>query len=129
MKFTALIAGLLLFLGQCDTDESSAKGKCFKVSFVNGICLDAVLKIEDPAFYEYGETSEGMSNVFMATFPCGTDWDLISAATPESGKTFFVEITPQPDEPTCVRCKATVAYEGEKRVFARVTDSRCNPVQ
>lgn len=116
---SVFIFPILLFIGPCDSAEPvSASPKCVKVSYVDGICLEAILRIEDESAARYGEQWGGEKGVFYGLFPCGTDWDLVTNGS------FYVEILEAPEQPTCVRCMATINYTGSK-VFPVKLTSGC----
>ena len=110
LRLTAVfIFPVLLFIGPCDSAEPVASSsRCVKVSYIDGICLEAVLRIEDEGAARYGETWNGNENVFYGIFPCGTDWQrLISGPV-------YVEILDAPESPSCVKCMAKIDYTGKK---------------
>ena len=94
---------------QCDrTEFLSPDGKCILVSYVSGICGEAVLKIESPEYLSLGESWNGHESVFFTVLPCGTDGSDFEQAP------FYVQLESFSVE-ECIRCKATIGYEGEKR--------------
>lgn len=98
---------------------SSADGPCIRVRYVTGICLEAVLQIQDPAYYSLGERWKEYDHVFRTTVPCGSEEVL------ESGKDFYVILLSKPiDEPPCIRCRAALDYDGAKSHPVRLV-KRC----
>lgn len=97
---------------------------CFQVSFVAGICGEAVLKVEDPAFFKYGETWNGHTNVFFTVFECSVGE---STGSNVSNEKFFVEIKKENSlsNNDCVRCLATLDYQGTQRHLVKIV-SECN---
>jgi hypothetical protein len=97
-------------------DPSSGKGdektQCITVSYSRGICREAVLKIEDPAFYGMGESWNGEDNVFFTVLGCEVNIeDLMN-------KKFKVLLSEVDNSNTnCVACQATLAYTGSKKYF------------
>ncbi len=121
MKLIALLFSLLLFIGPCDTDESSLVkdaiyDNCFEVKTVAGICGEAVLEIQEEKFKSLGEDWNGFYNVFFTVLPCGSEsYETI-------GSVFQVRLLEKPDPVDCPRCKATIAYEGVRKYSVAVVD-------
>lgn len=108
MKRILLILSLVVLFQACERQELAlASGSCFEVSYVSGICGQAVLKIETPAFYHLGESWNGHDNVFLTMFSC--EDDMLS----KEG-TFYVTLLTEPDPGDCARCQAAVDYSGNK---------------
>ena len=108
----------LAFIGPCDDSEKVIPvGTCIKVSYVKGMCMEAVLQVVDERYVSLAEDWQGTENVFYGIFPCGTDWDKVSSGP------FYVQILKEPEQPSCVRCMATINYTGEKMYDVRVVDS------
>jgi hypothetical protein len=69
--FPVFVIALLLIVFSCNENNSVlSETQCFEVSYVTGICGQAVLKIEDPAFFKFGETWNDQENVFFTVFDC-----------------------------------------------------------
>jgi hypothetical protein len=112
-----LLSAISLWTCNCQ-DEATAYPDCFEVSYVTGICGEAVLKIQDPALYHLGESWSGHENVFFCMLPCGVDTQSLS------NKTFRVAFG-NPDH-NCAVCLATIGYTGSKRYNIVITDT-CAP--
>lgn len=97
----------------CDKETLSNATGCVAVKYVTGICGNAVLQIEDPAFYGLGENVDGYEHVFLATLECFTD-------QPLEGKSFLVELDPSDFNNQCAVCLAMVLYSGTKKYNVRV---------
>ncbi|MFZ9981613.1 MAG: hypothetical protein ACO3FI_06250 [Cyclobacteriaceae bacterium] len=116
MKFYSLLFIPLMWIGPCDEPFTSSKdrigaGECIDVSLVAGICGEAVLKIETPEYQSLGESWNGHDHVFFTVIPCGSEDKVPAAGT---FKVLLKEFNSS-DFGDCIRCKATVAYTGEKR--------------
>ena len=111
MRKVSIIFLVILGLFQaCDKGETALlDANCVQVSYVIGICGEAVLKIENPTQFHMGENWNGHENVFFTILPCGTDEQALSNGT------FYVEIVPSIQDDSCVRCAATIGYSGSKR--------------
>lgn len=109
-----VIVSTLLSCGE--EDPISASNQCFEVSYVTGICSQAILKIEDPDFFDLGETSNGEQNVFYTVFDCTVDESGLSQSN------FFVRIKQDTSDMNCIRCLAAVGYDGSKRYLVDVVD-------
>jgi hypothetical protein len=112
MKTSVII--VLIFFGTLQACNEGATAvldaNCLAVIYITGICGEAVLKIENPTMFHLGESWNGHNNVFFTQLPCGTDEQTLL------DKTFFVEIIPETQtDNDCVRCKATIGYNGTKR--------------
>lgn len=93
----------------CEKNELDfGGGQCIEVSYVTGICGQAVLKIENPAFQHLGETWNGHEHVFLTEFSCADD--MLS----KDGK-FNIIILADLDLGNCARCAAAIDYNGNKR--------------
>jgi hypothetical protein len=113
--FTVLIFGA----SGCNETKSVtpiASNECFEVSYVTGICGQAVLKIEKPAFFKFGETWNGHANVFYTVFDCSVDEMKLKQAH------FFVIISKENPNPNinCVMCLAALDYQGSKKYFVTI---------
>lgn len=104
---------MVLMLLACDTATPSFTGECVQVKVVRGICGTAVFKIQDPAYYHFGEDVDGEQNVFLGTLKCP---HLRASVTEQdiSEKTLYVELNPENFGQDCVRCYALVSYSGSK---------------
>ena len=115
----AIVTGL--FACQ-DSKEADPSGDCVKVSLVSVLCGQAVMHIEDPAKYKWGETWSNYSNVFFAVLDCAAKEQIIKGSP-----FFYVELSTKPfPDATCPRCTAAVTYSGEKKYFARVVTNCSN---
>jgi len=116
--FRFLIIAIASVLVSCREDAVVVPlDQCFEVSYVTGICDQAVLKIEDPAFFALGETSHGEQNVFYTVFDCSVDGSQLSKTN------FFVKIKQDTSDMNCIRCLAAVGYQGSKRYLVDVVDN------
>lgn len=98
-----------------DAKEVELSGKCVKVKLVSILCGQAVVHIEDPAYYSLGETWNTHTNVFFAVFDCSVNEQSITNTT------FYVELHTSPFmNDTCPRCAAAIDYTGTKRYYAHV---------
>jgi len=122
-----IIASLLILslASGCDNRNSTivpkefeVAQKCFQVSYVTGICSQAILKIENPDFFSYGENLETYSNVFFTVFDCGVDESKLLQSK------FYVSIIDKPEDSSCVRCLAALDYKGTKKYHVQVV-SKC----
>lgn len=115
---TKLFASLLIFLflgmDKCSEDDTPATGQCIEVSLVQSLCSQAVLKIENPAFYHLGETWNGHQNVFFTMLGCSADEARLA------GKRFFVTLEEKETDNDCARCEALLLYQGNKKYFVQV---------
>lgn len=116
MRLHLLVFLPLLWLGPCDEPftspvRSEFAGECIDVSYVAGICGEAVLKIESKDFQSLGEEWNGNEHVFFTVLPCGTDEAGLKTGTFK----VLLNESNSIDFGDCVRCKATVAYDGKKR--------------
>lgn len=125
MKITAFILGIILFIGPCDSNESvkatkdSRLADCFRVKTVATICGEAVVQIQNEQYMSLGEDWNGFNNVFFTSLPCGAE------SFGVEGKEFSVRILEKPDAGDCIRCKATIAYDGKRRYFIAASET-CN---
>ena len=120
LPFLAIVP--LLWLGPCDEPFTSSvrsdfAGECIDVSYVAGICGEAVLKIESKDFQSLGEDWNGNQHVFFTVLPCGAD----EAALKTGIFKVFLKESNSIDFGDCVRCKATLAYDGQKRFEIALT--------
>ncbi len=110
MKRLSVILIVFFMLQACERKEFVIPGgSCFAVSYVTGICGQAVLKIQNPEFYHLGETWNGHENVFLTSFACDVD---------ESGLQdgiFYVSIPENFIPGECARCAAAIDYSGSKK--------------
>ena len=115
MKLSFLAVAMLVWIGPCDEPFISLKlkdaGTCVDVSWVAGICGEAVLKIESKDYQTLGESWNGNDHVFFTILPCGTDEQGLTTGTFK----VLIRESNTPDFGDCVRCKATVAYTGKNR--------------
>jgi hypothetical protein len=115
MRKILLLPVIILMAFQCEKSEFNQGGNCIQVSYVAGICGEAVLQIISPEYKSLGESWNGNESVFFTVLPCGTEpGDLESAP-------FFVQLESFEVE-DCIRCKATIGYTGEKRYKIRIAE-------
>ncbi|MEL7002111.1 MAG: hypothetical protein AAFN93_05155 [Bacteroidota bacterium] len=112
-----ILSILALTIGCNENNTVAPTDQCFEVSYVTGICGQAILKIKNPAYFELGENTGGEENVFFTTFDCSVDESQLSKAN------FFVKITQDTTDTDCIRCLAAVGYEGNKRYLVDVVDN------
>ncbi|MBX2962812.1 MAG: hypothetical protein KF687_09890 [Cyclobacteriaceae bacterium] len=105
---------LLLALVSCDRELPEYNGECITVTYVRGICGQAVLKIVDPRYFHLGENADSETNVFLAGLECFTDASILQKST------FYVELSPKDFNTDCAVCLAAVAYSGSKQYTVRV---------
>lgn len=118
MKKIALAIITIFFLFSCHNEkELGPRGDCVKVRVVSVLCGQAVMKIEDPAKYSFGESWKNQSNVFLGYLDCSANETALKDAP-----FFYVELNskPFPDD-TCPRCMAAIDYTGEKKYYVRVS--------
>ena len=97
--------------------ETEQKGQCVTVSYLTGICRQAVLKIEDPAFYGLGEQWNDHENVFFTVLGCQIDEASLK------GRMFKVTISSKDtSDRNCVVCQAALDYTGSKRHFVTLCE-------
>ncbi|MFM7855009.1 MAG: hypothetical protein ACKO96_24555 [Flammeovirgaceae bacterium] len=88
------------------------KTQCITVSYSKWICREAVLKIEDPAFYGMGETWDGEDHVFFTVLGCDINVETLM------NKKFKVLVSDKDNSSgNCITCQATLAYTGSKKYF------------
>lgn len=114
-KFVCLLYSLFILSCEKSTvypvsdKEKEHKGKCVSVSYLTGICRQAVLKIEDPAHYGLGEQWNGHENVFFTVLGCQIDEAGLK------GRVFKVDISDKDtSDQNCIVCKAALDYTGSK---------------
>jgi hypothetical protein len=120
--YSFLFIALLFTVFSCSETKSVVPtNQCFEVSYVKGICGQSVLRIENPAFFKFGETWNGYENVFYTVFDCSVDEGKLKQAN------FFVQIRQDPANPNiqCVMCTAALDYQGSKKYFVDVV-GECN---
>jgi len=125
MKIITASLLVLSLASGCDNNNSTivpkefeGSQKCFEVSYVTGICSQAILKIENPNFFSYGENWGTYSNVFFTVFDCGVDESKLMQSK------FYVSIIDKPEDSSCVRCLAALDYKGTKKYHLKVF-SKC----
>ncbi len=120
-----LFIALLFNAFSCSETKSVVPtNQCFEVSLVTDICGQAVLRIENPAFFKFGETWNGYENVFYTRFDCSVDEVKYKKLKQEP---FFVQIRQAPANPNvqCARCAAALDYQGSKKYFIDIV-AECN---
>jgi hypothetical protein len=105
---------LSALLFSCDEKFPTYTGECITVSYVRGICGQAVLKIKDPRYFHLGENADGDTHVFLARLECFTDSNILQNST------FYVELNPTDFNVDCAVCLAAVVYSGSKHYAVRV---------
>ncbi len=102
-----------LLPGKNDHENS----KCVTVSYVTGICRQAVFKIEEPDFYELGEQWNDQKNVFFTVLGC----EINEASL--KGRLFKVTIGGKDNsDRNCVVCQAALDYTGRKKYFVTLCE-------
>ncbi|MBX2894831.1 MAG: hypothetical protein KF763_05295 [Cyclobacteriaceae bacterium] len=119
MKNRVCFVLLTILLWSCESQTIKTTGGCIPVVQIGGICGQAVLQIQDPDLYHFGEDSDGYEHVFLATLEC-------NAPQIESGKTFYVQLNPDNFNTSCATCLAAVDYSGSKKYPVRVFNSCSN---
>ncbi|MCW5910304.1 MAG: hypothetical protein KIT62_04480 [Cyclobacteriaceae bacterium] len=100
----------------CEDQQIRKPGECIPVTYVRGICGQAVLKIQSSDYYHLGENADGDEHVFLATLECFTD-----AAALEDNL-FYVTLNPADFNHNCAVCMAAVMYSGSKKYNVRVQE-------
>lgn len=124
-KYSIVFLICLLTQIGCQTEilPENDFGDCFEVTIVESLCGTAIFRIENPAFYRYGENANGYKNVFMGNIPCS---DFRTAQSNSAQTKLFVKISteafPENDN-NCVRCAALPAYDGTKSYFIKFVSS------
>ncbi|MEM9297045.1 MAG: hypothetical protein AAF149_17210 [Bacteroidota bacterium] len=105
-----LVFGLIgFFILSCNDDEEVSRDEsCVAVSYVEGICGNVVLQIQDERLFYLGETANGYENVFFTTFPCYVDEQTLNKDL------FYVSILDESNLGDCIRCLAAIVYSGNK---------------
>lgn len=98
-----------------EVEKPDAKTACIKVSFIDGICGQVALKIEDSRYADLGETWNGHAQVFYTVLPCDAPGDFTQ-------RSFFVQLLEEQDLGNCARCEALFVYTGTKRYHVRIVD-------
>ena len=111
-----IIASFATMFGCTDNNDVAPSDQCFEVSYVTGLCGQAVLKIENPVFFKLGETWNGHENVFYTVFDCSVDEAELSKTS------FFVRIKQNTTDTDCIRCLALLDYQGSKQYLVDVVD-------
>jgi hypothetical protein len=97
--------------------EKKQQAQCVTVSYLTGICRQAVFKIEDPAFYSLGEQWSGHENVFFTVLGCEIDEASLK------GRVFKVTINSKDtSDRNCVVCQAALDYTGSKKYFVTLCE-------
>ena len=114
-KTLAIVLISIGFIGiSCEKTEVAYITTPFKVKIIGEICGNAVVQIQDTAFYQYGMdgfTKDGVSynHVFTTQFSCS---DLEKLQTLTANKTGLVVkvqlLNSAKSEPNCVKCEAAV---------------------
>ncbi len=120
--FPFFFIALLPIVFSCNENNSVLIGtECVEVSYVTGICGQAVLKIENPAFFKFGETWNDQEHVFYTVFNCSADEVNVSLGH-LSQNHFFVQIRQDQPNPNinCTTCFAALDYQGSKKYFADI---------
>ena len=94
--------------------ENIPVGDCIAVSYVRGICGQAVLKILDAPHFNKGENEGDDQNVFLATLECGIDLAKLNKSL------FYVELNPDNFNSNCFVCLAALNYSGKLRYTVRL---------
>lgn len=125
MKSLSCVLSFIILLLACDTADPLFTGECVPVKAVRGICGTAVFKIQDPAYYHFGEDVDGEQNVFLGTLECPyirSSADAINM----TDEILYLELNPENFSQDCARCYALVAYSGDKMYNVRVHE-KCDP--
>lgn len=125
--FSVFVVALLPIVFSCnDHNCDLTETQCFEVSFVTGICGHAVLKIEDPEFFDLGETWNEQENVFYTYFQCAANGVGFNQSQLSQNR-FFVRIRQNPPSPNpdCVMCAAALDYQGTKKYIVDIV-ANCN---
>lgn len=115
---------LALFFQSCERldeaviDQLIVDQDCIEVSYVRGICGQAVLKILTPAYKHLGEKEGNDTDVFLTEFSC-------EDANKSTEGTFYIQLLEKPNLGDCPRCLAALIYNGKKKYNVRRVDT-CN---
>ncbi len=122
-----LVALAIAFLAGCSNDvtgveenelkESATSDRCIKVSYVGGICGQALLKIEDPRFANLGGTWNELKDVFQTMLPCDAPGDISARSF------FFVRLIDRENVGECPRCLAIIEYPGVKAYHIELVET------
>jgi hypothetical protein len=129
MKRISIILLLGLLLNACQSDETQIPTQCVKVKIIATICGMAVLQIQDPAYYGYGEKGwasggQVFDHVFFTEFSCQDEQTLSQLARPNLvGLVLNVKFLEKADADSCVRCKAMVANPPATRQYVQLKTS------
>lgn len=122
----------VLALGACTDDPVAERNirepegeLTLRISFIAAICGDAICKIEDAAYLDYGQQGfryEGKTynGVFKTQLPCAPGDGIFQVQTAQSPTIFKVKISKKLFEDvnySCVRCAATFAESETPDVF------------
>ncbi|MEM9389891.1 MAG: hypothetical protein AAGA02_05420 [Bacteroidota bacterium] len=109
MKNILAFGLIALVILSCNDDEAELRDEsCVAVSYVEGICGNVVLQIQDERFFYLGETANGHENVFLTAFPCYVDEQKLNKDL------FYVSIREESNLGDCIRCLAAIGYSGNK---------------
>lgn len=136
MKHRAFIVIVSLLVGMwaCETEDISQESKqdtCVKVKIVASICGNAVLQIQDPAYYSYGEKGwasggQVLDHVFYTEFSCQDERTLSQLGSSSLvGTVLNVKFVEKPTAGECIRCMATVANAPNTRRYVQISTD-CN---
>ncbi len=130
MKRLYLLLVFLIFLmARCDNKTialaEDTSIDCIEVSYIESLCASAILKIQDPKYFHYGENVKGYQNVFFAHLPCGTG---AKSERGQESRKILVKISTLPFSGNdCVQCTAVPSYDGTKQYFVKfVTECAAN---
>lgn len=125
---TIIRFSLLLFisLSACSTQNTSITGECVRVTLLRNMCGNAILKIEDPAYFMLGENVDGEKNVFLGFVEC-SDVNLSGNTIPTmaDGTQLYVELNPKDYTQECTTCLAMINYSGKRHYKVRIKEN-CN---
>lgn len=117
-KWVYVLCGALFALAGCTSEPTEFTGECVAVTYLRGICNQAVLQIQDPQYFEKGENVDGETNVFLATFECDANLPPLEPA--DGNRVFFVELNPPDFRSDCAVCLAAPPFSGTKVYPVRV---------
>lgn len=120
-RLTMLLAVAVAMLGSCETQNSELTSKYIPVTLVNQICGTAVFKIQDSAFYAYGEDVDGYEHVFFGRLECPLSeaGSMEDIAIPKD-RLLYAELDPEGFKPGCAICLAIINYSGQKHYNVRI---------
>lgn len=113
-SIVVVVSFFLLAVAGCSKSSSALPDQLFRVKIIDEVCGNAVVQIQDTAFFSYGvngyvKADSAYDHVFTTRFACS---DLAKMQTLTANKSGLVvtvkhisEVIPEPD---CITCLATL---------------------